>query len=221
INKFNSLKVASSHRSDQVKVISTGSVKMRFCLAAVVLVFGLVRGDQLCQPDGSGVRRYNGKPCASTTRYDDGHRGSCGCGPPGGDTPFAWNLNSLTVAASQKYFDDGGDKTWCGHNCGKCVKLTPTGGFVPGLGRAPSNLNPQIFLVTNDCPVQGNEEWCGQRGKPGSSQVNSHGYEVHFDLQNHNGQVVNNLNWDNIETTWEEVGCPGDLANNYRQCECH
>ncbi|KAK6973339.1 endoglucanase [Biomphalaria glabrata] len=208
---------------------------MRFGLAVAVLVLGLVRGDQLCRPDGSGVRLYNGKPCASTTRYDDGRRGSCGCGPGGvfssecfqcdvfmfTDTPFAWNMNSLTAAASQKYFDNGGDRTWCGRNCGRCVRLTPTGGFVPGRGRAPPNLNSRVFLVTNDCPIQGNEEWCGQRGKPGTGQVNAHGYEVHFDLQNHNGQVVNNLNWDNIETTWEEVGCPGDLANNYRQCECH
>ena len=28
---------------------------------------------------------YNGKPCASTTNYVDGHKGACGCGPEGGD----------------------------------------------------------------------------------------------------------------------------------------
>ena len=28
----------------------------------------------------------DGKPCASTTNYADGHKGACGCGPEGDDT---------------------------------------------------------------------------------------------------------------------------------------
>ncbi|GFR98336.1 endo-beta-1,4-glucanase [Elysia marginata] len=110
--------------------------------------------------------------------------------------------------------------TWCGRNCGVCVKLTPTGGFVPGKGRRPSNMNPKIFMVTNDCPIQGNFEWCGQSGKPGSNQPNIHGYEVHFDLQNNRQQVTNTLGWDNPECTWEIVACPWYLANHYKSCEC-
>ncbi|KAH9493079.1 hypothetical protein Btru_022765 [Bulinus truncatus] len=118
-------------------------------------------------------------------------------------------MNEYTAAASQMYFDWGRWSTWCGQNCGRCVKLTPTGGFVPGQGRPPRNLNPQIFLVTNDCPREGNWNWCGQGGAPGSGQTNAYGYEVHFDLQNHNRQVTGGLDWDNAETVWEEVECPG------------
>ncbi|CAL1539733.1 unnamed protein product, partial [Lymnaea stagnalis] len=54
-----------------------------------------------------------------------------------------------------------------------------------------------------------------------SDQPNSHGYEIHFDLQNNRGQITNNLHWDNPEVTWQRVSCPGDLASKYSQCECH
>ncbi|CAL1547149.1 unnamed protein product, partial [Lymnaea stagnalis] len=186
----------------------------------IAMLPGVVHGAPKCIKDSHGILRFNGKPCASTTRYDDGHRGACGCGPPNSDQPFAWNLNDLVTAPSQKYFDNGGDKQWCGGNCGKCVKLTPTGGFVPGLGQAPRDTNAHIFMVTNDCPINDNREWCGQSGKPGTSKSNTHGYEIHFDLQNHNSQITNRLGWDNPEVTWESVACPSDFVNKWHQCEC-
>ncbi|XP_025105588.1 endoglucanase-like [Pomacea canaliculata] len=184
------------------------------------LAVPLLEAAQLCQPDSRGVRRFNGKPCASTTRYVDGHKGACGCGQKGSDTPFPWNIQKHVTAPSERYFDGGGSSLWCGRNCGKCVKLTPTGGFVPGKGNAPPNHNPVVFQVTNACPINGNEEWCGISGAPGTGHVNSHGYEVHFDLQDQVGQVEA-LHWDNPEVTWEETSCPGDLQSNYQQCECH
>ncbi|XP_059161078.1 endoglucanase-like [Physella acuta] len=194
----------------------------RFALFALGISFvGLAWAEQKCAKDAHGIRRFNGHPCASTTRYDDGHRGACGCGPRGTDTPFPWNLADHVTAPNGKFFDDGGDSSWCGRNCGACVKLTPTGGFVPGEGRAPSNHNPVIFMVTNDCPIQGNFEWCGQSGKPGTNNANTHGYEVHFDLQNNKGQVTNGLGWDNPEVTWEKVACPSDMVSKYSHCECH
>ncbi|RUS72992.1 hypothetical protein EGW08_019240 [Elysia chlorotica] len=134
--------------------------------------------EQKCSVDSHGIRRYNGKPCASTTRYDDGHRGACGCGPANSDNPYTWNLADYVTAPNQKFFDDGGMNTWCGSNCGVCVKLTPT------------------------------------------DQPNTHGYEVHFDLQNNKGQVSNGLGWDNPECTWERVACPSYLSSYYKQCEC-
>ncbi|KAK3799232.1 hypothetical protein RRG08_054359 [Elysia crispata] len=145
---------------------------------AFLLLLVSALAEQKCRKDSHGILRYQGKPCASTTRYDDGHRGACGCGP------------------------------------------ASSGGFVPGKGRPPSNLNPKIFMVTNHCPIQENFEWCGQSGKPGSNQPNTHGYEVHFDLQNNRGQVSNGLGWDNPECTWERVACPSYLNNYYKQCEC-
>ncbi|KAK0068452.1 endoglucanase-like [Biomphalaria glabrata] len=189
-------------------------------LACFVVLLGVVYASPKCTKDAHGVYRFNGKPCASTTRYDDGHRGACGCGPANSDTPFAWNLADFVTAPNQKFFDDGGDSQWCGRNCGHCVKLTPTGGFVNGEGAAPHSLTPHIFMVTNDCPIQGNEEWCGQTGKPGTNHVNTKGYEVHFDLQNNKGQVSNQLGWNNPEVTWESVACPGDLVSKWHQCEC-
>merc|ERR1712154_465787 len=150
----------------------------------------------------------------------DGLEGSCGCGDRNSDTPHNWNLQELVTAPSQRFFDDGGTSTWCGRNCGACVKLTPTGGWVPGSGRAPNNHNPQIFMVTNDCPaVDPNMEWCNQWAKPGTGAVNTHAYEVHFDLQNHYGQI-NNLGWDNPEVTWEHVSCPQHFRDRYRECFC-
>nr|BAD16600.1 RIC-1 [Lymnaea stagnalis] len=53
-----------------------------------------------------------------------------------------------------------------------------------------------------------------------TDQANTHGYEVHFDLQNHNGQISSRLGWDNPEVTWEEVGCPADFVQKWHQCEC-
>lgn len=38
---------------------------------------------------------FNGKPCASTTRYWDGQMGACGCGT-GNTNPFSWQWNKPT-----------------------------------------------------------------------------------------------------------------------------
>ena len=46
------------------------------------MVLGLSSGSKKC--DDSGY--YNGKQCASTTRYADSHKGACGCGPDKNDT---------------------------------------------------------------------------------------------------------------------------------------
>ncbi|KAK7104279.1 endoglucanase-like [Littorina saxatilis] len=191
---------------------------LRLALILVCISAPLLKAQQKCKPDARGVRKYNGKSCGSTTRFDDGHRGSCGCGP-GGDTPFSWNLNELITAPSSQWWSNGASTTWCAVKCGTCIKLTPTGGYIPGKGRAPSNNSPHIFLVINNCPHNGNEEWCGIYGKPGTNHHNSHGYEMHFDLQNHAGQV-NRIGWDNPEVVWEEVNCPSHFHNLYQQCEC-
>ena len=52
-----------------------------------------------------------------------------------------------------------------------CVRVrVRAGGFVPGQGAAPSNHAPRTFLVTNDCPVAGNEQWCGISGNVDNSK---------------------------------------------------
>ncbi|KAK6173749.1 hypothetical protein SNE40_017152 [Patella caerulea] len=171
----------------------------------------------------NGVRVHNNKRCASTTHYYDSHKGACGCGH--GDTQFSWNHDHLVVAASQNLFDPSGSaKDWCGGSCGKCVRLTPTGGFVQGRGTAPKSLTPHTFMITNLCPPWApNQDWCAQKGTPGQHvQPNKYGYEVHFDLENGASQV-SRLGWDNPEVTWEFVSCNGQntpAVNLWHQCEC-
>ena len=71
-------------------------------------------------------KMYNGKRCASTTRYADYHKGACGCGNANGDTQFGWNHDHYVTAPNQMFFDEG-NKGWCGQRCGKCIELTTTG----------------------------------------------------------------------------------------------
>ncbi|CAL1539737.1 unnamed protein product, partial [Lymnaea stagnalis] len=85
-----------------------------------------VWGAQKCTKDANGVLRYNGLPCASTTRNDNGRKGACGCGPKNTDTTFTWNLASYTTAVNEHFFRD--NNLFCGATCGACVELTPTGG---------------------------------------------------------------------------------------------
>lgn len=83
-----------------------------------------------CEQRCSGSpRMYNGKRCASTTRYNDYHKGACGCGPASGDTQFSWNHDHYVTAPNQMFFDEG-NSGWCGQRCGKCVKLTTTGTYI-------------------------------------------------------------------------------------------
>ncbi|KAK6973340.1 endoglucanase-like isoform X2, partial [Biomphalaria glabrata] len=92
-----------------------------------LLVFsGVVLGSSRCHNDSHGILKYSGQPCASVRLYTDNHKGACGCGPTDLDAPFAWNLADYVAAPNQKFFDDGGNNAFCGHNCGQCVKLTPT-----------------------------------------------------------------------------------------------
>jgi len=143
---------------------------------------------------------YNGRPCASTTYYSDGTMGACGCGYQSSNTAFSWMDSGYTAAGSQLLFDSGG-ATWCGAGCGKCYKLTPTGGYIPNEGAAPPNNNPIVVMITNLCPYNGNQQWCAPVGG-----FDQYGYAVHFDLRNAVGQITN-LHWNNPEVTYQEVAC--------------
>lgn len=153
---------------------------------------------------------YNGKPCASTTRYWDGQMGACGCGT-GDQSPFSWQWTLGTAAASAPIYGSG---SWCGSGCGKCFKLTPTGVGASPDGTGAPNLTPLVVKVTNLCPYGGNEAWCAY-------DVNSYGYDAHFDLMDYNmaGLISKTMGWNNPEVTYEEVDC---AANGYTDwnCEC-
>ncbi|KAJ8309121.1 hypothetical protein KUTeg_013995 [Tegillarca granosa] len=150
-------------------------------------------------------------------------KGACGCGY--GDSPFPWMNHGFTTAPNS-YFFDSNLKTWCGGNCGKCVKLTTTGGFIDGEGGYTAPGRSATFMVTNLCPINGNEHWCGQHS---TSSGNTFGYAAHFDLEDTVRQVTNGLGWNNPEVTWEFVNCDAEHSHNhntpsnhdYSKCQCH
>ncbi|XP_052760568.1 endoglucanase-like [Mya arenaria] len=172
-------------------------------------------------------KRYNGKMCASTTHYEDYHKGACGCGPASGDNQFQWNHNGFNTAPNQAFFDAAGG-SWCGQNCGKCVRLTTTGGWVDGQGGHVSEGQSHVFMVTNLCPnVYPNTRWCSQSASNGFK--NQDGYHNHFDLENGAGQL-SAIGWadKNPEVTWEFADCTaahnadGRTASDamYHSCQC-
>jgi len=174
---------------------------------AVVIASSVVNGQtSLCT---GYPKMYNGLPCASTTRYWDGQMGACGCGT-GNSDPFSWQWTKLTAAASAPLYGSG---SWCGSGCGKCFKLTPTGVGASPLGTGATSTTSVIAKVTNLCPNEGNEQWCAY-------DVNSYGYDAHFDLMDYNmNGLVTAMGWNNPEVTYEEVDC---ASNGYIDwgCEC-
>ncbi|XP_053388392.1 endoglucanase-like [Mercenaria mercenaria] len=197
-----------------------GSKALFVFLVCVGTVY--VEAGQKCQ---GTPRMYNGKRCASTTNYNDNHKGACGCGPDNNDNQFAWNHNGLVTAPSQHLYDSGG-KGWCGGACGKCFRLTTTGGFVDGQGQHVPEGQSKVFMATNLCPDEyPNLSWCSQRSSNG--YVNQYGYGEHFDLEKGNNQLGD---WQgkNPEVTWEWSDCNGPHNQDprtpndgmYHQCFC-
>lgn len=171
---------------------------------AIILCSTLIDAEGVCT---GYPKMYNGKPCASTTRYWDDQKGACGCGTS--DTnPFSWQWTKPTAAASAPIFGSG---TWCGSGCGKCFKLTPTAVGASAEGTGAPALTPLVVKVTNLCPYSGNEQWCAY-------DTNSFGYDAHFDLMDHNmAGLVSSMGWNNPEVTYEEVDCD---ANGYSDWNC-
>ncbi|KAH3821011.1 endoglucanase-like [Dreissena polymorpha] len=195
---------------------------MRIIIAAFVVAGALLAdAGQKCT---GHPRMYHGKKCASTTNYADYHKGACGCGPSNNDNQFPWNHSGFVVAANQALFDAGGGK-WCGQSCGKCIKLTTTGGFVDGQGGGVAEGLSKVFMVTNLCPNEyPNLSWCSQQGNNG---VNQYGYGWHFDLENGVNQITG-MGWNNPEVTWEWTDCDAGHAQDgrtpsnsmYHTCQC-
>merc|ERR1712137_352115 len=167
-------------------------------LLSLLAVVGFVSAGQKCH---NGY--YNGKKCASTTHYADSHKGACGCGPDNNDNQAYWNHNGFATAPNQRFFDHNGGG-WCGETCGRCVRLTTTGGYINGQGGPTNEGLNKVFMVTNLCPNEyPNLSWCSQVPQ---HTTNQYGYEYHFDLENGVGQI-DNMGWNNPEVTWEFVNC--------------
>ena len=75
---------------------------------------------------------YNGKVCASTTRYNDLTKGACGCGSEPNPKEF-WTKSGYTAAANAMLMDPyEPNNGWCPRNCGQCYRLCSTGGTTTG-----------------------------------------------------------------------------------------
>ncbi|CAE8615829.1 unnamed protein product [Polarella glacialis] len=165
---------------------------------------------------------YKGKPCASTTWYEDTTKGSCGCGDKEHVDDDFWTLTQFTAAINCVNLDEEDPaQSWCPLNCGHCYEICSTGGATTTQGVPTPEGVCKVFKVTNRCGDGwdvNQPDWCSQRvswkecsGQPGScddlGSTNRFGYPAHFDLQDFHRQITTGLGWDNSEVTFERVSC--------------
>mmetsp|Transcript_14987 Transcript_14987/g.38513 ORF Transcript_14987/g.38513 Transcript_14987/m.38513 type:complete len:247 (+) Transcript_14987:51-791(+) len=170
---------------------------------------------------------YDGKLCASTTRYNDRVMGSCGCaegriGSQATELPgYHWSLTSYTAALNAKSLDPKDPLlAWCPSLCGQCYRLCSTGGSAQGRLQFPKTDECRVFKIINRCGdgYKQYPEWCSNelswsecQDNPAAcareNSTNMFGYSAHFDLQDADLQVTAGLGWDNIEVTFELVSC--------------
>ncbi|KAI0291671.1 RlpA-like double-psi beta-barrel-protein domain-containing protein-containing protein [Multifurca ochricompacta] len=91
------------------------------------------------------------------------------------------SASGFTAAISQLAFG-APPGLGAGDGCGRCFRVTGTADPYSPSYTGP--FNSVVVKVTNLCPVQGNEQWCGQTiSKP----TNSFNKAVHFDLCQESG----------------------------------
>ncbi|KAI9431538.1 glycoside hydrolase family 45 protein [Lactarius psammicola] len=135
------------------------------------LFAGTAHGSVLLEPRTKGDYVQNPSGTASFTFYSGCGYPACGKSASAGYTAA---MNQLAFGAPPGL--------GAGDACGRCFKVT--GSADP---YSPSNKGPFksiIVKVTDLCPVQGNEKWCGQTA---SNATNSFGQSVHFDLCQESG----------------------------------
>jgi len=191
-------------------------MKGTFKFFAIALIIMLSSSSSNAAQCTGNPPKYNGLPCATTTRYWDGQMGACGCGT-GNQSPFSWQWDSKTAAASQAIFDPSGS-SWCGAGCGSCFELTPTGDCTTN-DNCAATMSPVTVMVTNLCPYAGNEQWC-----PNPGSQNTWGYQQHFDLMdNQMSGWVSSMGWNNPIVTYRQVPCGGGgspSCSQAAQCVC-
>jgi len=177
---------------------------------------------------------FDGKLCASTTRYNDQTKAACGCGESDPIPSDWWTLTKLTAALNCKNLDtDHPLLSWCPSGCGGCYRLCTTGGTTQGLPTKPGVC--RTFKITNRCgdgfDIEGGRDWCNQHmswkeclDDPESCKrdgnTNWFGYSAHFDLQDFHHQVRHGLGWDNVEVTFEPVPCNDSWTGPSWDCKC-
>ncbi|EIW79103.1 glycoside hydrolase family 45 protein [Coniophora puteana RWD-64-598 SS2] len=133
-------------------------------LAVSTFLFALAGASAIDKrADGGYIQNASGS--ASFTQYS-------GCGSPACGIP----ASGFTAAMSQLAFGSASG-LGAGDACGRCFAVTGSADpYSPGFTGPFSTV---VVKITDLCPAQGNEEWCGQSQ---SSPTNQHGASVHFDL---------------------------------------
>ena len=144
-------------------------------------------------------------PLTPHQSYGIGGQDSCGCdgswlAPNGGKV--------LTAATNYPLFDipASDNSGYCKGGCGKCFQLTRTQGGSDSV----------VVLITNLCPVSGNEEWC--------KSPNGAGKNYHFDIAIPSGAdgTSGQNGWGNTFVNFQKVSCnlAGPMLGNYKNCKC-
>jgi len=130
-------------------------------LVAIISVASALSVDK--RATGGYVQNPSGS--ASFTHYT-------GCGSPA----CGISATGFTAAMNQLSFGSA-PGSGAGDACGRCFALTGTEDpFSPAF---TGPFHSIVVKVTDLCPVQGNQEWCGQST---SSPDNQHGAPFHFDI---------------------------------------
>ncbi|KAH9849936.1 endoglucanase V-like protein [Lenzites betulinus] len=121
----------------------------------------------LTTPDKRATGGYVQNPSgtASFTHYSGCNQPACGIAG-----------NGFTAAVSQLAFGSA-PGLGPGDACGRCFAVTATQDPYSPAYTGP--FHTIIVKVTDLCPLQGNQEWCGQSQ---SNPDNQHGAPVHFDI---------------------------------------
>eukprot|EP00931_Biecheleriopsis_adriatica_P074983 TRINITY_DN48948_c0_g1_i1.p1 TRINITY_DN48948_c0_g1~~TRINITY_DN48948_c0_g1_i1.p1 ORF type:complete len:293 (-),score=38.77 TRINITY_DN48948_c0_g1_i1:134-973(-) len=185
---------------------------------------------------------FDGKPCASTSRYFDLTKAACGCSEPPAyheHPPETWwpfvNFTAAFNCANNNPADPS--SSWCPSSCGQCYRLCSTGGTINNNQNAEPG-TCRVFRITNNCADgyphkegKPQEDWCSQnipfaacQDNPAMCQekgnTNMFGYPAHFDLMDRHGQVSTGLGWDNPEVTFELVNCDLHFEGPAWNCQC-
>jgi len=134
-------------------------------LTSIILAGLLSTSATVVEQRATGGYIQNPSGAASFTMYS-------GCGAPA----CGKSASGFTAAINQLSFGSS-PGLGAGDACGRCFSVTGTQDpFSPAFTGPFKTI---VVKVTDLCPVQGNQEWCGQST---SNQNNQHGKPVHFDI---------------------------------------
>ncbi|KAF8889394.1 endoglucanase V-like protein [Infundibulicybe gibba] len=130
-------------------------------LFSATLTRGFAQRDE--QATGGYIQHATGS--ASFTRYADCSQAACGQTARG----YTAAINQLAYGASAGL--------GAGDACGRCFAITGTGD--PYSPDYQGSFKSIVVKVTDLCPIEGNEEWCGQTQ---SNPKNEHSQPFHIDI---------------------------------------